>query len=159
MGVFTDKNGKSFSMVTSEDSDLSVLEPGYIITRDGQFIPVSYTEDHADVFTQYINKYNCDNKYYSTSEGLKFLVGHGNVVYLGCRLKNNNDIRGEFVLVIPDEEIGVSEEQIEALRKFKATNVSAWSNSPKVYLKWTYYDDSTATKVEEEVNRRSSISK
>ena len=55
LGIFYDKHGGTFRMPVVPDTDISVLEGGYLITTDGQFIPVKDGQDHDSVFSEYIN--------------------------------------------------------------------------------------------------------
>ena len=46
-------------MPITEKEYVSVLEGVYLITKDGQFIPVKDGQNHEEVFNEYLNKYEC----------------------------------------------------------------------------------------------------
>ena len=56
-----------------DKEDVSVLEGGYLITKDGQ--------DHDKVFNEYLNKYECRETpiHYDTAKAFTILVNVGKV--------------------------------------------------------------------------------
>ena len=81
LGTFINKNGGTFTMPIVEKEDVSVLEGGYLITKDGQFIPVKDGQDHDKVFNEYLNKYECRETpiHYDTAKAFTILVNVGKV--------------------------------------------------------------------------------
>lgn len=124
---------------------VSVLEPGYIITPDGDFILVPKGVDHSKIFSDYLNKY-LDNKadtIYESNEAMMALVKINHVVYYGLRMRDvvniynkggNQD--GVGMLILPEnyKEI-LSTEQKKGIEILLDSNKSVFGNSEKMFLK------------------------
>lgn len=124
LGTFINKNGGTFTMPIVEKEDVSVLEGGYLITKDGQFIPVKDGQDHDKVFNEYLNKYECRETpvHYDTAKAFTILVNDGNIVYMGRKMGDNlNTIEGAYIVLMPYEDL--TEEQEEAIDILKKSNV------------------------------------
>ena len=108
LGTFINKNGGTFTMPIVEKEDVSVLEGGYLITKDGQFIPVKDGQDHDKVFNEYLNKYECRETpvHYDTPKAFTILVNDGNIVYMGRKMGDNlNTIEGAYIVLMPYEDL------------------------------------------------------
>lgn len=153
MGVFINKNGDKFKMTTAKDFEISVLEGGYLITKDGQFIPVKDDQDHSDIFSQYINKFYgaTQPRHYETTEAIVTVVNDGNIVYMGKKFGDNPlNVVGAFIILLPYEEL--TPEQKEALRKLISTNVGKVFKNPIVNLTCEYLDGTSAESVLEQLD-------
>ena len=124
LGTFINKNGGTFTMPIVEKEDVSVLEGGYLITKDGQFIPVKDGQDHDKVFNEYLNKYECRETpvHYDTAKAFTILVNDGNIIYMGRKMGDNlNTIEGAYIVLMPYEDL--TEEQEEAIDILKKSNI------------------------------------
>ena len=124
LGTFKDIKGGTFTMPITEKEDVSVLEGGYLITKDGQFIPVKDGQNHEEVFNEYLNKYECreTSVHYDTAKAFTILVNDGNIVYMGRKMGDNlNTIEGAYIVIMPYEDL--TEEQEEAIDILKKSNV------------------------------------
>ena len=141
LGTFINKNGGTFTMPIVEKEDVSVLEGGYLITKDGQFIPVKDGQDHDKVFNEYLNKYECRETpvHYDTPKAFTILVNDGNIVYMGRKKGDNlNTIEGAYIVLMPYEDL--TEEQEEAIDILKKSNVGKVFKREIVPLTFIYLD-------------------
>ena len=141
LGTFINKNGGTFTMPIVEKEDVSVLEGGYLITKDGQFIPVKDGQDHDIVFSEYLNKYECRETpvHYDTAKAFTILVNDGNIVYIGKKMRDNlNTIEGTYIVIMPYEDL--TEEQEEAIDILKKSNVGKVFKREIVPLTFIYLD-------------------
>lgn len=116
LGTFINKNGGTFTMPIVEKEDVSVLEGGYLITKDGQ--------DHDIALSEYLNKYECRKTpvYYDTAKAFTILVNDGNIVYIGRKMGDNlNIVEGAYIVLMPYEDL--TEEQEEAVDILKKSNI------------------------------------
>lgn len=80
-------NGDYFSFRVREREWVSVLEAGYIITPDGSFVNVLDSEDHSNIFTNYIRCYMGihNGRVFQTMEAIQELTSLGHIAYLGLK--------------------------------------------------------------------------
>ena len=136
-------NGQDFEFeVLDVGGGVSVLEPGYVITPNGNFIPVGKNEDHNIVFSDYINKY-LDKKIveiYQSTESMLALVKINHIVYYGLRMNdlgtiynNGGNIEGLGLLILPENyQETMTEEQKESVKVLLDSNTSIFSNREKM---------------------------
>ena len=133
LGTFINKNGGTFTMPIVEKEDVSVLEGGYLITKDGQ--------DHDIVLSEHLNKYECRKTpaYYDTAKAFTILVSDGNIVYIGRKMGDNlNIVEGAYIVLMPYEDL--TEEQEEAVNILKKTNIGKVFKRKIVPLSFIHLD-------------------
>ena len=141
LGTFINKNGGTFTMPIVEKEDVSVLEGGYLITKDGQFIPVKDGQDHDKEFNEYLNKYECRETpvHYDTAKAFTILVNDGIIVHMGRKMGDNlNTIEGAYIVLMPYEDL--TEEQEEAIDILKKSNVGKVFKGEIVPLTFIHLD-------------------
>lgn len=137
-------NGEEFEFEVLDTSGggVSVLDPGYAITPDGNFIPVAKNEDHNIVFSNYINKY-LDKKVaevYQSTESMLALVQINHIVYYGLRMSdlgtiynNGGNIEGLGLLILPENyQETMSKEQRESVKILLDSNKSIFGGREKM---------------------------
>lgn len=135
-----------YEVVDVTEESVSVLEPGYVITPDGEFIPIYNGEDHNVVFSDYFNKY-LDNKIpvlHESTEAMVDLVKINHIVYYGLReaelatIYNDGNVDqegvGYLLLPIHFQEV-LTEEQKEAIKVLLATNKSLFGDYEKMHIR------------------------
>lgn len=124
---------------------VSVLEPGYIITPDGEFIPVPKGVGHNTIFSDYVNKY-LDNKtptVFNSNEAMIALGTINHVVYYGLRMRDVVDIynkggneQGVAILLLQENyQETMSDRQKEAIKILLASNKSIFGNNEKMFIR------------------------
>ncbi len=154
-------NGNDFEFeVCNLDEDLvSVLQAGYIITLEGEFIPVKDNEYHKDVFSNYLNKYLENNPLinYNSNEAMQALVNINHIVYYGIKPQVINNIyenrggnTGGFgILIVPENYLGViTSDQIKSIKILLDSNKSIFGNSEKILLE--IYEKSEENKLDKD---------
>ncbi len=157
-------DGELIKFRVAEPSEVSVLEVGYAINLEGDFIPVKDDEDHSAVFSDYINAYLGEKNRNKIGEvfdipnnGIipttllsleagKMLVALNHVVYYGVRPADVKDIyqngtaAGYCLLVFPDDfKESLTEEQRNAILALLETNRSVFGNREKVDIQFNIF--------------------
>lgn len=135
-----------YEVLNATGGGVSVLEPGYVITPGGEFIPIYNGEDHNVVFSDYFNKY-LNNKIpilHESTEAMMDLLKINHVVYYGLReaelatIYNDGNVDQEGVgyLLLPNcyQDI-LTKEQKEAIKILLATNKSLFGNYEKMHIR------------------------
>lgn len=150
-------SGETFKFRIEERAYISVLEAGYAITPDGEFIPVKDSEDHRDIYSVYLDHYLGDENRYLVNEILEIpkdvnvklslesmeamtvLTKLNHIVYFGVKISdvktilNNGNNDGFGVLILPDNyESSLTEEQKQSLLDLLATNRSIFGGGKKI---------------------------
>lgn len=83
-------NEESFLYHVANKNEISILNAGYIITPDGDFIEVKDTDSHGIIFSDYLNKYLDRNttKTIDVLEASKELNLLNHIVYLGIKTED-----------------------------------------------------------------------
>ncbi len=135
-----------YEVQNASGGGVSVLEPGYVITPSGEFIPIYNGEDHNVVFSDYFNKYFANDVpvLHESSEAMVELVKINHIVYYGLReaelanIYNNGNVDQEGVgyLILPTnyKEI-ITEEQKKALKVLLVSNKSLFGNYDKMHIR------------------------
>lgn len=124
---------------------VSVLEPGYIITPDGEFILVPKGEGHNAIFADYVNKY-LDNEtptVFNSNEAMIALGKINHVVYYGLRMRDvveiynkGGDEQGVAILILPENyQESMSEKQKESIKILLDSNKSIFGNKEKMFIR------------------------
>lgn len=167
-------DGELIKFRVADPSEVSVLEVGYAINLEGEFISVKDGEDHSTVFSDYINAYLGEknrNKIAETFdipnngiipttllslEAGKMLVTLNHVVYYGVRPADVKDIyqngtaAGYCLLVFPDDfRESLTEEQRNAVLSLLETNHSVFGNREKVDIQFHTFSSSDSLDKEE----------
>ncbi len=138
-------NDFEFEVCNLAEEIISVLQAGYIITPEGDFIPVNDDEYHKDVFTNYLNKYLENNPLasYSSNEALNALIKINHIVYYGIKPQVINNVyenrggnTGGFgLLILPKNYLDVmTNEQRKSTKVLLDSNKSIFGNSEKILL-------------------------
>ncbi len=124
--------GNEINMGLEEKEYLSVLSAGYIITNEGLCIKINDEDDHSNIFTKFINKYNDIEyekwMYYETTEAILPLLNYGNVIYIGIKMKDTQryNSKGYGILAIPTN---ITKSQKECIDTLLQSNKSIFSGS------------------------------
>lgn len=141
-------NGEEFEfeVENSTGGGVSVLEPGYIITPDGEFIPIYNGVDHNVVFSDYFNKYLANKTpiLNESTEAMMELVKINHIVYYGLRevelasIYNDGNIDkegiGYLLLPINYQEI-LTKSQKESIQLLLSSNKSIFGNYEKMHIR------------------------
>lgn len=143
------QSGKSFFMegcCGQDASNIGVLTPGYIITKDGKFVSVGKNNGHDDVFSQYLMHYfDGQDKYYGSTAAASVLSELDHVVYFGIRESDvgysyansqNGILDGkEYGVIVLPKSMQLSQEQKRALKLLVSTNRRSYPGArPKLDL-------------------------
>lgn len=123
---------------------VSVLEPGYVITPDGEFILVSKGIEHGAIFSDYINAYlDSQTKIAANNDAMIALTEINHIVYYGLRMRDVVDIynkggneEGVGIIILPEnyQEV-MSDSQKESLKILLASNKSLFGNYEKMFIR------------------------
>lgn len=145
--------GDTFRYKIALPNEVSTLSVGYIITPSGEFIEVKDDENHAEVFSYYLDSYLCrkEHKYYDTLEAAKHLTIANHIVYLGLKTEEIKDMSdnltgvGYGIFLLPDDyENTITFEQSEACLTLIKTNKSLFGNYEKLELQFNKLDGSAS---------------
>ncbi len=134
-----------FEVENKDGGGVNVLEAGYIITPDGDFILVPKDIEHSKIFSEYINKYlvNKTNTTYESNEAMIALIKVNHVVYYGLRMRDivnlydkNGNQDGVGLLILPEnyKEI-LTKEQKKSINILLESNKSIFGNREKMYIR------------------------
>lgn len=134
--------------------ELTILIGGYIITPRGEIIVVDETEEHCNVFSDYINIYleQSPFKTYDTATATKILCEIGCCVYAGIRYREyiankTESFDNEAIsLNFPQEINKITSIQKEACKKIIASNTSIFGDREKIFMNYGGYPDTVYTK-------------
>jgi len=144
--LLKDINGNEFLFRTLETNFISVLDAGYIINPEGNFINVKDSDDHGDIFSQYLTKYlNSDRQIQLCSiEAAIELAKVGHIAYYGIKTKDCASVyanklgrgisQGCGVIIIPKTIEDLTLEQKDSLLKLLETNKSIFGTGEKLEL-------------------------
>ena len=133
-------NGNFFEINISTEDEISVLSSGYLIDKDGDFIPV-LQEDHSSFLSEMFQKFT-DNEfeYMDNKKAIRQFMGLDFIVYLGMRVSDvissncGNTMEGFGIVFIPDEISSLTQAQRNACRLLLQTNKSSFGNYNKISL-------------------------
>ncbi len=132
--------GNQFTFETCDKNYISVLEAGYIIDQEGDFISVKDREDHADKFTKYLayclGESQCRNL--TSIDAARCLTELGCIVYFGLKTMDTKKIYGEkkgltdgfTVLILPTNLDLITDNQKDSIVRLLNTNKSIFGNHP-----------------------------
>lgn len=130
----------SFPFRVEEVDSVSVLCGGYVITPDGQFINVLDSEDHGNVFSDYLRSY-LEEPHRQEEDSLHAMISLtklNHIVYSGIKLGDHvleGDLdQGYALLVFPDDLDVLTDEQKKSCLKLFETNKSIFGGYKKVEL-------------------------
>lgn len=138
-------HGNPFLFDGEQRSFIDVRTGGYIITPDGQFVPVRDRCDHGDVFSLYLTNYlESDQLIQENSiDAAIHLSDLGHIVYFGLKLNDisvqNSTPDGSYasspehgygVLIFPQDLDCISREQSNGTLDLLETNHGRWSDEP-----------------------------
>lgn len=159
-------NDNLFNFRIEDKSFISVLNPGYIINLDGNFIDVKDNEDHSQIFSSYLRSYleNENMSELSSINAAKVLIQLNHIVYFGVKssdkINSGNSQEGLGVLILPNNLDNITTNQKEAIKDFLNTNKSIFGKGKKIVLdidtfdgKIKYTEEELLKKLEQENNK------
>lgn len=145
-------DGTEFEFKVAEKNSISVLEPGYIITPDGEFIPVTDKENHGDIFSKYLTKYlnSSEELNLEALEACRELLKLNHIVYIGIRGRNMKIVytngggrsRDFGMFLLPENyQQNLTKEQKASSLTLLNTNKSIFGNRPIMDINIQYFND------------------
>lgn len=128
--IYYNVKGNPFLYRNIDIKFISPLDAGYIITPNGEFIPVKDGDDHSTVFSEYLTYYLDRNINLETMEAITLLVQYKHIVYMGIKLRDMKEIytanaicEGLGLLIFPENiENSISEDQKKSCLALIASN-------------------------------------
>ena len=138
-------NGNFFEVNISTKNEVSVLNPGYLIGKDGDFIAVPPEEDHSPFLSELLSKFTEKEfvYYMNNMKAIREFVDLGFVVYLGMRVSDviasgsGMTMEGFGIFFTPDDISVLTQAQRNACKLLLQTNKSSFGSYDKIMLQFS----------------------
>ena len=133
-------NGNPFIYRNTDIQWISPLEGGYIITPEGNFIPVKDSDDHSTIFSEYLSKYLEKKINLETMKAIIMLTQNNHIVYMGIKLSDMKDIykqngtsEGFGIIIFPSDINNLNNNQKQSCIELILSNKRIFVSNKKLF--------------------------